>query len=376
MANILINGLNAKSGGGKSILINYLSVLSNINNPDKYFVLTPTSEDYSRFENSFIEVIHVKEIFNKLFFYPLVYTWILPRLIIQLKINVVFNFSDIPIKTKIKQIFLFDWAYAVYPESQVWGIMDLKSKLIRNSKLFLFKAYSSYVDTFICQTKTIKYRLFSIYGFENIVIIPNGVSQENTDGDRFKNFNLPNEKKLLYLTHYYPHKNLEVFLPLGAMIKKMNLPYKLITTINATQGKGAKKFIKEILNQKLEQVIINIGVVEMKDVPSLYKQIDGLLMPTLLETYGLPYVEAMYNDVVILTSNLDFATDVCGDAAEYFDPANSEKILESIEKVFNDENLKRLLITNGKRKIKDLPTWQDTVYEYNKIIERHISDLK
>ncbi|MFD2532963.1 glycosyltransferase [Gracilimonas halophila] len=376
MANILINGLNAKSGGGKSILVNYLSILSKKNKTDKYFVLTPSNVDYSQFENHFIEIIQLNKLYSNLVIYPIVYTWVLPRLLRHQNIDVVLNLADIPIKTTVKQIFLFDWPYAVYPDSQVWDLMNIKSKIIRRSKLFLFKAYSGYVDIFISQTRTIKERLSNIYGFDNITIIPNGVSEDNIDGGVYNDFNLPMGDKLLYLTYYYPHKNLEVLLPLAVRIKKHNLPYKIITTIDSTQGKGAKYFLDEISKKRLEDVIINIGSVEMKHVSSLYKQCDGLLMPTLLETYGLPYVEAMYNDVAILTSDLDFARDVCGNAAEYFIPTNSKSIFDSIEKVFNDKNLKKKLVSNGNKKIKKLPTWNDTVYEYSKIIDRFISDLK
>jgi len=66
-------------------------------------------------------------------------------------------------------------------------------------------------------------------------------------------------------------------------------------------------------------------------VPSLYAQSDALLMPTLLESFSGTYVEAMFHKIVILTSKLDFAEDVCGESAFYFDPTSPEDILASIE---------------------------------------------
>ena len=72
----------------------------------------------------------------------------------------------------------------------------------------------------------------------------------------------------------------------------------------------------------------------MEHVPILYKQVDGMIMPTLLESFSATYIDSMALGVPIFTSDRDFARDVCGDAAWYFDPLNAESIFEVISNAF------------------------------------------
>ena len=60
------------------------------------------------------------------------------------------------------------------------------------------------------------------------------------------------------------------------------------------------------------------------------------------EDYGLHY------GLPILTSNLDFAQEICGDAAIYFDPWSPSAIKSSIQQAHSDKHLLDRLRVNGK----------------------------
>ena len=375
MANIFVNGLNSKTGGGKSILNNYLTLLKKSESNDKYFILTPNKYEYVKYENEFIKIVDINSFYKKGSLFFITYRFILPKLIVNLKIDVIFNLADIPIPIKkVRQVFLFDWPYAVYPESEVWNMMDMKSLVMRKIKLYFFKSYLKYITTMIAQTETIKNRLARIYGIEDIKVVPNAVSLDNMDGGEYKDFNLPDGKKLLYLTYYYPHKNLEIFIPLAKEIKKRNLDFKIIITIEESQHQNVKAFLDLIREQALDETIINLGPIEMKNVPSLYKQCDGLLMPTLLETYGLPYIEAMYNELSIFTSDIDFALDVCKKSAYYFDELDSKNIFKTLEDAYNNDKARDIKIIKGKENLKSLLNWNEVLNKYKEIIKDELND--
>lgn len=371
MANIFINGLNAKAGGGKSILNNYLKILKNMETTDKYYVLTPNKEEYTNYESKQINIIDIPKLYKKNILSIYVYTYFLNKYLKKLNIDIIFNLADIPIKTKIKQIFLFDWPYAVYPESVVWKMMDIKSLISRKIKLFMFQKLIKHIDILIAQTPTMKERLERIYKFQNIIVVPNAVSLENMSGGVYKDFNLPKEDiKLLHLTHYYPHKNLEIFIPLAKNIKEKNLNYKIIITIDKSQHIGAEKLLEKIEAEKLNDIIINIGAVEMKHVPSLYKQCDGLLMPTLLESFSGTYVEAMYHEKPIFTSDIDFAKGVCFDGAIYFNPFDEMDILKKLNQLFESQKEKKILLNNSSKILASVPNWEKVVTTYIEIINQ------
>ncbi len=368
MKNILVNGLNSKTGGGKSILVNYLTLLNSqeaLN--EKYFVLTPNKDEYLQYANSYIEIVDIPSLYKHLFFLPYTYRITLPRLLRKLNINTVFNLADIPITTQTEQIFLFDWPYAVYPESKVWKLMDLKSFLVQKIKLFFFTKNIKYIDKIIAQNDAMKVRLKRLFNFQDISIVPNAVSLDNLVEGKYFDFKLPKGKKLLYLTYYYPHKNLEVFIPLAKLIRDKKLDYKLIITIDKNQHKKAKELLNTIKNNRLDDIIINVGSVSMEYVPELYRQTDGLLMPTLLESFSGTYVEAMFHKKPIFTSNFDFAEAVCREGAFYSDPFDAENILEIIEKAFkNDEYLDK--VKKASRRLTELYSWEQAFNSYQKLI--------
>jgi glycosyltransferase involved in cell wall biosynthesis len=370
MKKILINGLNAKSGGGKSILNNYLKILVKNDAVNKYYILTPKKKEYIQYETKNIAIIDINSKYKKTILLPFTYAYILPNLITKLEINSVLNLADIPIRTKEFQAFLFDWPYAVYPDSIVWSKMSWKDWTARKIKLIIFKKNLRFVNKMLAQNEAIRKRLYQYYNIKNIEIVNNAVSLDNLKHSKknVKKFNIPNGIKLLYLTFYYPHKNLEILLPLALLVKNKCLEYKFIITIDETHGLRAQEFLNKVKIMELQDVIINIGSVEMKDVPSLYRQCDGLLMPTLLESFSGTYVEAMYHEKPILTSDLDFAKVVCENSAVYFNPLNENDILKKILKVYSDDKLKNKMVKAGKEKLKNLSTWNESYLKFQKII--------
>ncbi len=369
MFNIFINGVSAKTGGGKSILNNYLALLKESNAKEKFYVLTPDKNEYIKYSCHFIEIVDIPKVYRTQAFYPLLNGVFLPRMIKRLKTDYVFNMGDVVIPTTIPQLYLYDWPYAVYPKSVVWKRMDLRSYLIRTIKLYYFKKYIRYATIVAAQSKTMKERLISLYGLKNVEIVPNAVSLDNLRGGDKHDFMLPNDRfKLLYLTHYYPHKNHEVILPLAKKIQNNALPYCIVITIEATQHNRAKRFLDAIYREGLNDTIINVGPVRMTTVPSLYSQCDALFMPTLLESFSGTYVEAMYHRKPILTSNMDFAKDVCGDAAYYFNPLDSELIFEEILHMIKNDELRNRRIEKGERRLKELFSWDQVFARYQELM--------
>ncbi|HPL67771.1 MAG TPA: glycosyltransferase [Smithellaceae bacterium] len=370
MANFLINGLKSKTGGGKSILNNYLGLLKNSHSTNKFLILTPNVEDYKKYACDFVKILNVKSIYKKNIFFPFTNHFLMPKLLKDLNIDVIFNLGDIVIPTNIPQVYLFDWSYAVYPDSIVWNHMDAWSYCERKIKLHFFKKYINRANVVIAQTKTIKIKLEALYSLRNVVVIPNAVSLENMNGGEDYNFELPKDKfKCLYLTYYYSNKNIEIFVPLAKKIQKEDLPFCLVVTIAPTQHKRSKQFLDTVKKEHLTDTIINVGPVAMSRVPSLYAQTDALLMPSLLESFSGTYVEAMFHGKPILTSDMDFAVDVCGDSAFYFNPSDANSILDTISKTFEDVETRKRKILAGRHRLKQFMTWSEAFDKYQEILD-------
>ena len=376
MNRVLINGVKANTGGGKAILNNYLELLCQKSDVSiKYYVLTPNAHEYSKYSAKHLEIVDVKSIYKRNIFFPLLYYIVLPNLLKKLKIDLIFNFGDVIIPTKIKQVYMFDWAYAVYPECPIWEKMCFKDKITRSLKVKLIRRYIGKTCCVTGQTNTICNRLKQQFGITQVKHVPNAVNLENFSGENTSehNFKLDSNKfNLLYISTFSPHKNFDILLPLAKYIKNKELPFKIILTLDSNNNAQAANYMGKVNEEKLESIITNLGHVDSSMIAALYQQGDALLMPTLLESYGLPYVEAMFHGKTVLTSDLDFAHDVCGDAAFYFDPFSAESILENIKEAYNNIELRNHKIEIGKDKIANLLTWGQVFEQYQSIIESNL----
>ena len=253
-----------------------------------------------------------------------------------------------------------------YPDSYAWKLLDFKGRVVRYAKLFLFKKYLPKVNKIIAQNDALQKRLELLYGLECVSIIPNAVSLDAFK-EKYYDFGFADGLKLLCLTCYYPHKNLEIFIPLAKLIRNRGLDIKIILTISKSQGKKAEQLLDEIKRNGLSDVIQNIGPVSMDSVPSLYKQTDGLLLPSLLESFSGTYIEAMYYKKPIYTSDFDFASCVCRDAAYYFDPLDAGDILEKILTSRKDLDAMRVKTEIGFCNMKNSPSWSQAFVMYDEL---------
>jgi glycosyltransferase involved in cell wall biosynthesis len=368
MASILINGISAKFGGGKSILVNFLALLNKSNKKEQFIVIVPPGLEYLVYSKENIRIIPVKSSYLSLFGF---YFLKIRKIVKKYKVSIIFNLADTIVPISTKQVYLFDWPYAIYPNSIAWKRMSRKEWFFRKVKLFLLKRFIHLPVLLIAQTKVTEDRLKAFFFINNIEVVPNAVSLDNLSGGRYRDFNLPKERiKLLYLTKYYSHKNIEIFLSLGRIIREEELPYNIIITISESQNINAKRFLENLKKEELNKIVINVGPVEMEYVPSLYQQSDALLMPSLLESFSGTYVEAMYHGKPIFTSDLDFAKVVCGDAAFYFNPLEANSIINSIRFAYKNPELMLSKIASGKERLNDFLSWEQVFDKFSEIIER------
>ena len=365
--NIFVNLLTYNSGGAKKNKKNYIDSLYKLKSKNNFFILTNEGRN-SKVPN--IIFLKIPNIYEKTFILPFTYLIKIPFMLKKYNIDIILNFCDLPILTNLYQIFYFDWPYAVYPESVVWKKMGFYDKFYRNCKLFLFKNLIGNCNLIIAQSKVISKRIKKIYDFNNVKVIKMGFEKKfkknKIDLSKLKN----PEKILLYPTKYYPHKNVEILIEVAKKIKLKKLRIKIFCTIDKTQHKNVKKIIKEISDYNLDKILIITGELNRTEFDRLFEKSVAILMPTILETYGIPYIEALSANKVIFTSDLDFARITCGEAAFYFDPFNSNSIISIIEFALSDITLLNKKLNEGQNILNNQKSWSEIMGEINLLITK------
>ena len=177
-----------------------------------------------------------------------------------------------------------------------------------------------------CQTETMSDRLRQYFEVNaQIKVLPNCLPIDSTccgDGDAVPAAIQEREGKfrLFCLARYYPHKNLERIVDVFSKYRQELMDVVVYLTIDADQHRGAKRLLRRIKTEGLDQMVVNVGPISQRDIGSYFRNCHGLLFPTLLESFSASYLEAMYFGLPIITSDVDFARDVCGDAAIYCKP--------------------------------------------------------
>lgn len=372
---VLVNAINLRVAGGRSVALNFLRALGRVGGGHTYYVLAPRNVGYEELGSESVIVRVLPKNLSSLLARGVVdYYWV-PRLVRELRPDVIFSMGNIALPVRRKQLLLFHHPYAIYDDAEVWARMNWRHRLYRWAWRRAFERSLPYASKIVTQTITAKRRLESRYALDpqRVRVVPNAVSITQPFAASAGLPSLPErrpaERRLLCLTRYYVHKNVEVLVRAAELIRARELGIRIITTIAKDQGSGAAAFLEEIDDRRLHDIIVNIGPVAMADIPALYQAVDGMILPSLLESFSGTYVESMYYGVPVFTSDRDFARDVCGDVAYYFDPLDPEAILETVERAFSDPQEMRRRVARGKEVVSAMPDWIGVARQYVALLE-------
>ena len=147
---------------------------------------------------------------------------------------------------------------------------------------------------------------------------------------------------ILFLGTVEPRKNIIRVVDAFIQLKQEgNIEQKLIIT--GRKGWLYKDIIEKINKTPFSQDIIFTDFVDDEDLPSLYSGSEIFLYPSLYEGFGLPVLEAMSCGSPVITSNLSSLPEIAGDAAILVDPMNVEEIVQAMEKLLRDRELRKEL---------------------------------
>jgi len=173
----------------------------------------------------------------------------------------------------------------------------------------------------------------------------------------------------LCLARYYPHKNLEVLLEaLKRLPAHSRRPARCWLTIHPDQHPGARRLLNRI--GSLDAAIENLGPVPPSRLAEVYRAADAFILPTLAESFGRTYLEAMRFDMPILTSNRDFARALCGQAALYFDPLDPDSVARSMAQTMEDAGLHDRLAAGREAVLRQVPSWEEIGDRFVDVLER------
>ncbi len=169
-----------------------------------------------------------------------------------------------------------------------------------------------------------------------VTVICEGASVFSSKATPTKRYTLNAIRYFLYVGNAYPHKNLErlleafsVFCHSGLVSESHDIKLILVVKDDYFYKRLKKKVEEENLSDK---IIFKLNVAD-EELSNLYQNALALVLPSLMEGFGLPALEAMANKCLVLASDIPSLREVCGDAAIYFDPYNIKDIAKKMNEV-------------------------------------------
>lgn len=158
------------------------------------------------------------------------------------------------------------------------------------------------------------------------------------------------------------HKNLKIMVPVAEYLEQHHPDFKFRFVLTCDKAPFQ-------LPDHLSKHFVFVGKVDVSECPNLYEQADVMFMPTLMECFTATYPEAMRMEVPIVTTDLDFARGLCGDAACYYSAMDASAAAEAIFKVATDGAYRSQLTAYGKEQLKKFDNYEQRADKLIRILE-------
>ena len=155
----------------------------------------------------------------------------------------------------------------------------------------------------------------------------------------------------------------DYFLFVGAKDRRKNLP-RLRAAFQALRD-GTSSTAQLVIcghqapKGQAEAGVMYVGWVTEAELRALYQGACAFILPSLLEGFGLPVLEAMASGAPVICSNTTSLPEVAGNAALYFDPRDVSTLTNQMARCLADPALRSDLSARGLVQARQF-RWEDT----------------
>jgi len=180
-----------------------------------------------------------------------------------------------------------------------------------------------------------------------------------------KKYQLP-EKYLFCLGNTSPKKNLSNILKAYYLYLDRN--EEKIPLVLADHSPGDLFLFLNSSNAKYKHLIRFIGYVGNDEIPSIYKNSELFLYPSIRESFGIPILEGMKMATPVITSNISCMPEIAGRSAYFVDPFDVESIAKGIEVLLKNPRVKNAIVERGLQRVKNF-SWEKSARQTLDIYE-------
>ena len=246
-----------------------------------------------------------------------------------------------------------------FPEVSAGGEWNRREVLNRNS--------IKYAEAVFVDSQVGKEDLLAFYGdyisedrvyllpYAPVVRAPSRSMQ--ADVDIREKYSLP-PRYFFYPAQFWQHKNHARILDAIALVRQLHgldIPLVLVGSNVGPPHERRELIFLDLVEQArrlgISELFYYLGSVPDDDMPRLYRQAVGLVMPTFFGPTNIPILEAWSLDCPVITSDIRGVRDQAGDAALLVDPKSAQAIAQALYRLWTDFSLCERLRENGIKRL-------------------------
>lgn len=260
-----------------------------------------------------------------------------------------YQFGRLPVPVVVG----FAQPWIIYPDNEIYRGQPLMARLRTRLKYALQSLFFRRADLLVVELEHVKRGLARVGIAEDrqIRVVRNCLSAIYGQPERWQAGPVlgPDKPfKLGFVGRDYPHKNTRIFPGIKAALKREHgIDASFYVTFSDEEWAACSPEFRE--------AAINAGPLTVAQCPSFYRQLDGVIFPSLLECFSATPLEAMAMRRPLFASDRPFNRDVCGDNAFYFDPLDAESAAEAIAAYIRDPASSEKKVEAAHRHVTNLP---------------------
>jgi len=190
------------------------------------------------------------------------------------------------------------------------------------------------------------------------------IKNQNLEENIVINMGLMPQHYLLFVGNDFLHKNLEATVTIFKTILNQGYDYQLVIVSNTVQNGGVIPEIQQTLKEDItiKDKVIFLNNISDEALKHLYQNAGVLLYLSNAEGFGLPPLEAFFNNCPVIASKLTSIPEVVGEAATCFHPGEIEKIASEAVRLIENPSDRDRAIQQGKERLKQFD-WLKTAQE-------------
>jgi glycosyltransferase involved in cell wall biosynthesis len=176
-----------------------------------------------------------------------------------------------------------------------------------------------------------------------------------------------NRPYILFVGNLKPHKNIKTLIhAFSRACAHKGFNHQLV--ILGDDRKWKAGLVNECVKLGIGDHVLFAPHVPYEDLPWVYGAAELLVMPSLIEGFGLPVLEAMACGTPVVCSRAASLPEVAGDAAEYFEPTSAEDLAATLERVLESHELQEILRHKGLERVK-LFSWEECARRHCRVYQ-------